>query len=217
MVNIFVHGLGQTSVSWNKTIDNIEQLDNSYCPNLCGMLKNEEVSYSALYSSFVEYCSKFEESINLCGLSLGAVLALNYAIENSTKVHSLVLIAAQYKMPKNLLKFQNFIFGFMPEKMFEETGFGKKEFITLSKTMMDIDFSNTLDNISCPVLLLCGERDKANRKASDKLSGILKNSSFEIIENASHEVNIDNPEKLATLLQDFFIKNKIHIDNRTYV
>lgn len=137
---------------------------------------------------------------------MGGVLALNYAIENPTKVNSLVLIAAQYKMPKNLLKFQNFILGFMPAKMFEETGFGKKDFITLSKTMMDIDFSNTLDNVSCSVLLLCGERDKANRKASEKLSGILKNSSFEIIENASHEVNIDNPEKLATLLQNFFMK-----------
>ena len=33
-------------------------------------------------------------------------------------------------------------------------------------------------------------------------------SSFKIIENASHEVNIDNPEKLATLVQDFFEKMK---------
>lgn len=65
---------------------------------------------------------------------------------------------------------------------------------------MDIDFSNTLDSVSCPVLLLCGEKDKANRKASEKLSGILKDNSFEIIENASHEANVDNPEKLATLL-----------------
>ena len=69
--------------------------------------------------------------------------------------------------------------------------------------MMDIDFSNTLDNVSCPVLLLCGEKDNASRKASEKLGGILKDNSFKIIENASHEVNIDNPEKLATLLQDF--------------
>ena len=206
MAHIFIHGLGQTPASWKRTIDNIEQLDNSHCPDLCEMLKNKDVSYSALYLSFAEYCNKFEEPINLCGLSLGGVLALNYAIENPTKVNSLVLIAAQYKMPKNLLKFQNFIFRFMPAKMFDEMGFGKKDFITLSKTMMDIDFSNTLDNVSCPILLLCGEKDKANRKASEKLSGILKNSSFKIIENASHEVNIDNPEKLATLLQDFLMK-----------
>ena len=174
-----------------------------YCPNLCEMLKGKDVTYSALYSSFAEYCNKLDEPINFCGSSLGGVLALNYAIENPMKFNSLVLIAAQYKMPKGLLKFQNFIFGFMPAKMFEETGFSKKDFITLSKTMMDIDFSNTLDSVSCPVLLLCGEKDKANRKASEKLSGILKNNLFEIIENTSHEVNIDNPEKLATLLQDF--------------
>ena len=54
-----------------------------------------------------------------------------------------------------------FIFRFMPPKMFDETGFSKKDFITLSKTMMDIDFSNTLDSVSCLVLLLCGEKDKA--------------------------------------------------------
>lgn len=208
MVHIFVHGLGQIPASWDKMIENIKQLDNLYFPNLCEMLKGKEVVYSALYSSFAEYCNKFDEPINFCGLSLGGVLALNYAIENPMKVNSLVLIAAQYKMPKGLLKFQNLIFGFMPAKMFEETGFSKKDFITLSKTMMDIDFSNGLDGVGCPVLLLCGEKDKANRKASEKLSGILKNSSFKIIENASHEVNIDNPEKLATLVQDFFEKMK---------
>ena len=203
MVHIFVHGLGQIPTSWDNTIENIKYLDNICCPNLCEMLKDKDVTYSALYSSFAEYCNKFDEPINFCGLSLGGVLALNYAIENPMKVNSLVLIAVQYKMPKGLLKFQNFIFRFMPPKMFEETGFSKKDFITLSKTMMDIDFSNTLDSVSCPVLLFCGEKDKANRKASEKLSGILKDNSFEIIENASHEVNIDNPEKLATLLQAF--------------
>ena len=203
MVHIFVHGLGQIPTSWDNTIETIKYLDNICCPNLCEMLKDKDVTYSALYSSFAEYCNKFDEPINFCGLSLGGVLALNYAIENPMKVNSLVLIAVQYKMPKGLLKFQNFIFRFMPPKMFEETGFSKKDFITLSKTMMDIDFSNTLDSVSCPVLLFCGEKDKANRKASEKLSGILKDNSFEIIENASHEVNIDNPEKLATLLQAF--------------
>lgn len=208
MVHIFVHGLGQIPENWDNTIGNIKHLDNIYCPNLCEMLKSKDVTYSALYSSFAEYCNKFDEPINFCGLSLGGVLALNYTIENPMKVNSLVLIATQYKMPKELLKFQNFIFRFMPKKMFDETGFSKKDFITLSKTMMEIDFSNTLDSVSCPVLLLCGEKDKANRKASEKLSGILKDNSFEIIENASHEVNMDNPEKLATLLQAFFVKKR---------
>ena len=64
-----------------------------YCPNLCEMLKGKDVTYSALYSSFAEYCNKLDEPINFCGSSLGGVLALNYAIENPMKVNSLVLIA----------------------------------------------------------------------------------------------------------------------------
>ena len=35
--------------------------------------------------------------LNLCGLSLGAVLALNYAIDFPKKVNSLILIAPQYE------------------------------------------------------------------------------------------------------------------------
>ena len=139
MLHIFVHGLGQIPASWDNTIENIKQLDNICCPDLCEMLKGKDVTYSALYSSFAEYCNKFDEPINFCGLSLGGVLVLNYAIENPMKVNSLALIATQYKMPKGLLKFQNFIFGLMPAKMFMETGFSKKDFITLSKTMMEIN------------------------------------------------------------------------------
>ena len=48
-------------------------------------------------------CDKENEEIVLCGLSLGAVLTLNYAIDHPDKVKALVLIAAQYKMPKKLL------------------------------------------------------------------------------------------------------------------
>lgn len=45
-------------------------------------------------------CDKFDEPIDWCGLSLGGVLALNYAIERPDKVKSLVLIATPYMIPK---------------------------------------------------------------------------------------------------------------------
>lgn len=200
---ILIHGLGQTPSNWDKTIENMEQVHDFYCPNLCDLLRGKETNYNELYSSFMEYCNNIDEPINLCGLSLGAVLALNYAIDNPEKVSSLVLIAAQYKMPKTLLKFQNIVFRFMPAKMFDDMGFSKREFILLSKSMMDIDFSTDLDGVSCPVLLLCGEKDNANRKAAVELQGRLKNSSFEIIKNSSHEVNMDNPKELATFLSKY--------------
>ena len=117
MKQIYVHGLGQTSDSWTKTIDILQTTDYSLCPNLPDLVHSKEVTYDNLYAAFSDYCNQYDEPIDLCGLSLGGVLALNYAIQYPKKVRSLVLIATQYKMPKKLLKFQNLLFRFMPKSM----------------------------------------------------------------------------------------------------
>ena len=62
--------------------------------------------------------NKFSEPVTICGISLGAVLALNYCIYHAEQVQSLILIAPQYKMPRLLLKFQSILFRIMPEKSF---------------------------------------------------------------------------------------------------
>ena len=53
----------------------------------------------------------------------GGVLALNYAVDHPEKVQQLVLIAPQYKMTEKLLRFQNLLFRFMPDSMFQQMGF----------------------------------------------------------------------------------------------
>lgn len=204
MKNIFVHGLGQNSSVWDKTIFYLAEQDFVCCPDLFSLLDGGDTTYEKLYHAFSEYCGNISEPLNLCGLSLGAVLALNYAIDCPAKVNSLVLIAGQYKMPKLLLKFQNIIFRFMQEKAFTDIGFGKKDFIKLTNSMLDINFTESLKEISCPVLILCGEKDNANRKAAEKLAEKIPESELHLVEKAGHEVNIDAPEKLAGILNNFY-------------
>lgn len=118
MKQVYIHGLGQTPASWEKTITNLKNDKEIVCPNLSEIIQREEVNYKNLYNGFANICNKMDGPIDLCGLSLGGVLALNYAIDYPEKVHSMVLIAAQYKMPKKMLKFQNAVFRFMPKSMF---------------------------------------------------------------------------------------------------
>ncbi|MCM1507402.1 MAG: alpha/beta hydrolase [Ruminococcus flavefaciens] len=206
-MKIFIHGLGQSPENWHKTISYMKNTD-IVCPDLCDMLGKSSTDYNNLYSGFINYCKNFDEPHDLCGLSIGSVLALNYAVDYPNKVKSLVLIAPQYKMPVKMLKFQNFIFKCMPSSAFGQTGFEKNDFIQLCRTMMHIDFSNCLDKISCPVLILCGEKDKANKKASQKLSNIIENSEFITMKNSGHEVNVDSLEKLSEILKGFYIKER---------
>ncbi|WP_353948433.1 alpha/beta fold hydrolase [Sporolactobacillus sp. Y61] len=204
MKYILLHGLGQTSSSWNDTIEVMEKKSDILCPNLSDLLRDEEVNYSNLYKVFSEYCMNFTEPLNICGLSLGGILTLQYGIENPNKINSMVLIGTQYVMPKGLLKLQNVVFHIMPNSTFKKMGFGKKDFINLSKSMMNLDFRQNLQNISCPVLVICGEKDNVNKRASLQLKEQIPHAEISIIENAGHEVNLDAPKKLGVILNTFF-------------
>ncbi len=204
MRQIYLHGLGQTPAAWDKTIERLNSVSCSECPDLAGMIKGKEAGYKKLYGELSKFLGKFGEPIDLCGLSLGGVLALNYAAEFPEKVNSLALIAAQYKMPKGLLRFQNILFRFMPRSMFGQTGFSKAEFISLCGSMAVLDFSGSVKNITCPALIIYGEKDSANKKASEELNNLLKNSELQIIKGSGHEVNIEEPNKLAEVLENFY-------------
>lgn len=204
MKQIYIHGLGQTPDSWDKVITQLNSIEHSICPDLAKLVQGKEATYQNLYSAFSNMCEAIEEPLSLCGLSLGGVLALNYAIDHPKQVKALVLIATQYKMPKKVLKFQNILFHLMPNSIFHQTGFGKSDFLKLCRTMMELDFSDTLHKISCPSLVIYGEMDKANRRASMELARLLPNAKLQILMKSGHEVNRDTPDKLVELLREFY-------------
>lgn len=204
MKNIFLHGMGQNASSWSKTISCFTESAECDCPEISSFFTQGNCTYNAIYNAMNSYLNTNPQKFNLCGLSLGAVLSLNYALNNPEKINLLVLIAPQFTMPKLLLKIQNIIFKFMPESQFSEIGFTKNDFITLTNSMNTIDFTDRLNSLALPTLILCGEKDKANIKAAKKLAAALPNAAFKAIPNASHEVNIDNPSELAVIIKEFF-------------
>ena len=204
MKYLYLHGLGQKPDSWNKVIKETKVSESSISLSLAGMLEGKSATYKELYSAFSSECDKEKDGIVLCGLSLGAVLALNYAIDHPDKVKALVLIAAQYKMPEKILKAQNMLFHLMPNSMFRQIGFKKADVISLCGTMAELDFRDSLHNVSCPVLIVCGEKDNANKKASKELCHYLNNSYFHELMKTGHEANIEAPEELAIVLQQFY-------------
>lgn len=174
------------------------------CPELKKLGEGNVIDYQNLYRAFCRYCDGVTGPLELCGLSLGAVLALHYCLDHPERVGSLVLIAGQYKMPKRLLKLQNLIFRLMPLSAFADMGMEKAEMVALSNSMMELDFSKRLGEVPCPVLVLCGERDKANRRTAVKLAKGLPQGRLRFIPGSGHEVNVDAPEALAAELERFY-------------
>ena len=204
---IFVHGSGHKATSGEKTISYMTNNEDIVCPNLSSILEGKEASYENLYSSFVKYCNEFDGQIHLCGLSLGGILALNFALDFPQKVKTLVLIGTPYKVPKVAFSFQNIIFRFLPKSIFETMAFDKKNTFALGDTMKNLDFSDRVKNIKCPTLILCGKKDSANMKSADYLSQSIRSAELKIIENTGHVVNEENPKALADILNEYYLKN----------
>ena len=203
MKTILLHGLGQSPSSWDNTLKYIEHRSDIIVLDLFDLIKGKDVNYENLFTAFSEYCLTLHEPLNLCGLSLGGILTLQFAIEYPEALCSMILIGARYNVPKTLFKIQNAIFKLMPNKSFAQMGIKKDDFINLSQSMIDIDLEKGLENIKCNTLVICGEKDKTNMRASLELKNRILNSKILIIRAAGHEVNLDSPEMLGCSINDF--------------
>lgn len=204
MKKVLVHGSGHKATSWNETISYMKDSGEVLCPNLFSILNGKEPTYDNLFASFAEYCDQIDGQIHLCGLSLGGILALQYALDFPDKVKTLILIGTPHKMPKVMLAIQNIVFRFLPKSVFDNMEFSKKDIFTLEKSMKDLDFRGKVKNIACPTLIVCGKNDSANMKSALYFSENIPGAKLEILENTGHIVNEENPRALAKLLDEFF-------------
>lgn len=175
MKNILIHGLGQDNQSWNNTNMYLkENRIDTICPNLFEITKSTPKDYKLMYNAFSNFCNNEKEKINLCGLSLGGVLLLDFVKEHPEKVNSIILIGTPYKIPKILFKLQGLIFNIVPKSTFEKMGCSKREFITLVNSMSNLDIAKNLDKIKCQSLIICGAKDNANMESAKLLNKNIK-------------------------------------------
>lgn len=195
---ILLHGLGQTPAAWDALRMDL-QASQVEAPSVFSGADGV-LTYQKIYDRLEKRYGDEEAPLCLCGLSLGAVLALDFALRHREQVASLILCAPQYRVPKWLIEVQNLMFRCMPSRAFEDMGIAKADMIGLTRSMKTLDFTDRLKNLTCPVTILCGEKDTVNQKAAKELAALLPRSRLEFVPNAGHEINRDNPKALAAIL-----------------
>lgn len=199
---LFLHGLGQGPDSWRAVAERLTGVD-AVIPDLGAMLAGR-ADYLALRGALFAVCDAEKAPLHLCGLSLGGVLALAYAAHRPERVASLVLIGTPYTMPKRLLKLQDLLFAITPRTAFESLGLTKRQMRGLSLSMATLEIPALLPRVRCRTLVLCGEKDRANRKAARQLQESLSNAAMQTIDGAGHEANREAPEALSAALAAFY-------------
>ena len=129
-------------------------------------MRGGTATYQAIYQAFARYGEGLGAPLRLCGLSLGGILALQYAAEHPERVRALALIGTQFVMPKGLLKLQNGIFRLMPNGVFRQMGLPKGDVIDLTNSMLDLDFREALGQVAAFLSLRIRARGKTRPGAA---------------------------------------------------
>ncbi|MGM0125032.1 hypothetical protein IGI37_002426 [Enterococcus sp. AZ194] len=202
MKTIFLHGLGQTAESWAAVQQNLPSDFESIYVDLGKLVRGEDVTYESIYTKVYIELEKIEPPFAICGLSLGGMIALNYAIDFPNKVSKLILISTQYKIPQVLFSLQNQVFKLLPANFFQKMSFLKEEVLSLTHSMETLDFSNYLRTIKADTLIIYGQKDQPNKAAAYELRQKITTSSLTMIGDVGHEVNKEAPVQLATCIAD---------------
>ena len=201
---ILLHGSGHGPESWENTASLLPSDWETLRPGLSAILGGREAGFENLRDAFERYCAGLEGPLHLCGLSLGGILALDYALAHPERVKSLVLIGTPHRVPKAAFAIQNLVFRLLPESAFRGMAFNKRDTFALGRSMKNLDFSPRLDGAACPALVLCGEKDRANLASAEYLARHMKNPRLKILPGTGHVVNEEAPEALAEILTDFY-------------
>jgi pimeloyl-ACP methyl ester carboxylesterase len=164
------------------------------------------------------------EQVDLCGLSFGALVGLVYAAQRPDAVRRLVACAGFLRLPRRLRLAQAVLartvlfasketlrrqlVAEVPEPYRDEAledlrSLRKGEVIGLLRRGSRIDLTEAARDIEIPVLVLCGARDKRNLLLSRALAEGLPNAELQLIPDAGHVANLDNPDAFNAVVSAF--------------
>jgi 3-oxoadipate enol-lactonase len=184
---VFLHGMGTGPEAWRPQVDAFTSSRRVLTPAL-------ELSAEFSIAAEARRLWHLTEStpVDLCGLSLGALVALRASLDEPDHVRRLALCAGFAALPPSLRALQAVL-----------GSVSRASSRAVFREGRRFDVTQELDRLTMPVLVLVGERDRANRGLSRVLAERLPNAELRLVEGAGHVANVDAPEAFTEALRAF--------------
>jgi pimeloyl-ACP methyl ester carboxylesterase len=212
---IFLHGIGTGPGAWEPQIQALSGDREVLAPDLVP-------AYRRGLEAAVEEVRRIasaHQPVALCGLSLGALVALRVAAERVADDDTLVVCAGFDRLPPGI---RRRVRGLAVISRFMPSGFLHRQLVAelpephraraldeiaplrpreLSRLMWEAaGFEVDRGLVVARTLVLCGEKDKANLPLARALARSAPNSTFALVPEAGHVANLDNPAAFSALL-----------------
>lgn len=205
---VFLHGLGETSDAWDAQREALPPGFESVAVDLFRdtSLGGAEFTLAGAASLVVSELDRLGiERAHLCGLSLGAMVALQFVLDYPERVRSLTLAAGQVKPPRVLMSIQSAVMRLLPSLVFAKQGVSKGAMLAVLSAVSRTDFTDRLAEVAVPTLVLCGSKDHPNLPAAHALAEGISDAVLQILPGAGHQSHIQSSDEFAHALGGFLL------------
>ena len=202
----FLHGLGGSPLAWENQVAGLPASVRARAPWLRGLRPGGNESFDVAAASADVLLNLELEGVGpsaVVGHSLGAMVALQMAIDAPHAVSHLVIVTGQVRPPKSVMRAQRLAFKMIPAKQFAKSGVSKAKMREAMLAVEGFDASDDLASVSVPTLVVVGERDRVNGPAAQLMVDSIPGASLVVVPGAGHDVMRDSSSAFNDALWRF--------------
>jgi 3-oxoadipate enol-lactonase len=212
---VLLHGIGTGPSGWAPQVEALSAQRPIVVPDLVPSYRR---GLDGAVGEVRKLVSDFP-AIELCGISLGGLVALRVASERGNSDDRLIVCAGFERLPPSLrrrTRALSLVVRLVPRRVAQRQLAAELPVQHQAQARVELEpfrsrelarlmwqaAAATIDpaRIVSPTLVLCGERDAANLPLSRRLAGMLPEATLETVPGAGHVANLDAPGAFSALL-----------------
>ncbi len=233
---LFIHGLGSSTRDWEAQVPYFSDKFQTVTVDLRGHGQSEKPSSTYSISLFASDVAALIREIggpvHVVGISMGAMVALQLAVDFPELVKSIIVINSQDEVLMNTRQARQAVMirkviprlmgmkwmgKYLGKKLFPEEDQEQlreliadrwaensvKDFIKSVNAIAGWSVRKHLNTIKCPVLVVASELDYTPVEAKEIYVKLLPDARLEVIKGARHAISVERPEELNEVMLGF--------------
>lgn len=143
------------------------------------------------------------EHVDLCGVGLGAMVAVQVAADHPERVRRLVLVGGQVRPSRSALRVQSGLMRLVPSSRLADAGVSKARLLEALEVARELDLTEALPRVRASTLVVVGSKDRVGQLGARALVDGLGDARLRVVQGAGPTVNTDAPAELVQVLRDF--------------
>lgn len=139
--------------------------------------------------------------LTLVGVGVGAMVALQLAADQPQRVSGLVLLTRQVAVNPVLLSLPAAVLRLLPAATVHRIGGRPEQVLGLLDQVRPVDFTPLAARVTAPAVVVCGARDRLNRRASTQLARALPAGELRLVGDARPGWLERQPELLVEVVR----------------